>query len=151
MVFCIEKRNTCSLQMVVYFELFRSFLQSTSYILVTAPSRAPALSWLLRLVRRRDFGDQQPALSSCSKQFSDGSNVKATDRIPSTTCLEYQFDNLSSAVGLALNPSFPSRILSCTAWRWRWRFLQAVRDKIRDEKPGLEATGGGFMLTLTPK
>ena len=34
MAFCIEKRNTWSQQTVVYFDLFRSCLQSTSYILV---------------------------------------------------------------------------------------------------------------------
>ena len=34
MAFCIEKRNTWPQQTVVYFDLFRSCLQSTSYILV---------------------------------------------------------------------------------------------------------------------
>ena len=51
----------------------------------TAPSCAPAFSWLLRLVRGRDCG---PTLSSFSKRFSGSSNIETTDRIPSTTCLE---------------------------------------------------------------
>ena len=36
----------------------------------------------------------------------------------------------------------PSRILSRTAWR----FSPKLQDKMRDEKPGFEATGGGCML-----
>ena len=55
------------------------------------------------------------------------------------------FDNLSSTVGVASNPSFPSRILSRTAWRLSLK----LRDKILDEKPRFEATGGGCMHTLT--
>ena len=49
---------------------------------------------------------------------------------PLQTCLEYQ-----SAVGVASNPSFPSQILSHTAWR----FSPKLQDKIRNEKPGFEA------------
>ena len=30
--------------------------------------------------------------------------------------------------------------------RTAWRFSPKLRDKIRDEKPGFEATGGGCML-----
>ena len=56
-------------------------------------------------------------------------------------------DNLSSAVVVAANPSFPSQILS----RIAWIFSPKLRDKIRDEKPVFEATGGGCMLTLTRK
>ena len=92
MAFCIEKRNTWSQQTVVYFDLFRSCLQSTSYILVETVLRPAAPRrfhgyWDWR--RGRDCGDQQPALSSCSKRFSGGSNVETTDWILSTTCLEY--------------------------------------------------------------
>ena len=148
MAFCIEKRNTWLQQTVVYFELFFSCLQSTSYILAetTAPSRAPA-SWLLRLVRGRDCGDQQPALSSCSKRFSGGSNVETTDRIHQPLVSSTDFDNLFSTIGVASNPSFLSRILSRAAWR----FSPKLWDKVRDGKPGFEATGGGCMLTLTCK
>ena len=45
-------------------------------------------------------------------------------------------------VSLESGPSFPSRILSRTARR----FSPKLRDKIRDEKPGFEATGGDCML-----
>ena len=49
--------------------VFRSCLQIKYKLYTcrnyTAPSCTPALSWLLRLLRR-DFGYQQPALSSCS-------------------------------------------------------------------------------------
>jgi len=41
------------------------------------------------------------------------------------------FDNLSSAVGVASNPSFPSQILSRTAWRI---FSKAAR-----QNPGRKA------------
>ena len=64
-----------------------------------------------------------------------------------TSKLLTDFDNLSSAVGLALNPSFLFPILSRTAWR----FSPKLRDKIRDGKPGFKVTGGGCMLTLTRK
>ena len=140
MVFCIEKRNTCSLQTVVYFELFWSFLQSTSYILVTAPSRAPALSWLLRLVRRRDFGDQQPALSTCSKRFSDSSNVKATDRIPSTTCLEYQFWQFvfSCRDSLESKLSIPDFVLHCLEMEME------ISPSSARQNPGRKAWVGGY-------
>ena len=91
MAFCIEKRNTWPQQTVVYFDLFRSCLQSTSYILVETVLRPAAPRryhgyWDWRW--ERDRRDQQPALSSCSKWFSGDNNVKTTDRIPSTTCLE---------------------------------------------------------------
>ena len=42
MAFCIEKRTTWPQQMVVYFDLFRSCLQSTSYILVETVLRPAA-------------------------------------------------------------------------------------------------------------
>ena len=42
MAFCIEKRNTWPQQTVVYFDLFRSCLQSTSYILVETVLRPAA-------------------------------------------------------------------------------------------------------------
>ena len=83
MAFCIEKRNTWSLQTVVYFDLFRSCLQSTSYILVETVLRpaAPGVFMATETGGEEEIAgpDQQPALSSCSKRFSGGSNVETTD------------------------------------------------------------------------
>ena len=92
-----------------------------------------------------------PSLSSSSKQFSGGRSVSATENIPSTT-LELvsstDFDNWSSAVGVASNPSW---ILSHSLEIFFQNCKTKLGDKIQDRKPGFEATGGGLMLTLTPK
>ena len=64
-----------------------------------------------------------------------------------STLQSTDLDNLSSAVGVASNPSFLSWILSRTAWR----FSQKLQDKIQGGKPGFEATGGVCILTLTCK
>ena len=53
------------------------------------------------------------SVSSSIKRLGDSSSVEATEGIPSTPpCTD--FDNLSSAVRVASNPGFPSRILSCS-------------------------------------
>ena len=90
------------------------------------------LSWLLGLVLRRDCGINNPPLAAAA---SDSVTVTVSKLLreshqPLQTCPEYR-----SAVGIASNPSFPSRILSRTALR----FSPKLRDKIWDGKPGFEA------------
>ena len=53
MAFCIEKRNTWPHQTVVYFDLFRSCLQSTSYILVETVLRPGVIMATGLVVRKR--------------------------------------------------------------------------------------------------
>ena len=118
MAFCIEKRNTWSQQTVVYI-LVETVLHS-------------AVPRLLGLVRGKDCRDQQAALSSSSKRFSDGNSIKAFERIPSTP------PNLSR-VPISCRRSLKSKLSVPDLSHTAWRFSPNLRDKIRDGKPGFEA------------
>ena len=151
MAFSIEKRNTWLLQMLLYcyyFKLFLSCMQSTSYIFVETvlrPAAPRCFHGYWDWCEEEIAGINNPPLAATA----NSSNVEllTESHQPLVSRKLTNFDNLSSTVGVASNPSFLSRILSHTAWR----FSLKLRDKIRDEKPGFEATGGGCMHTLTCK
>ena len=73
---CIEKRNTESHQIVVYFELFRSCVRSTSCILVEILLR-PGVIMASGTGARKRLGDQQPALLEVYAAASSDSVVVA--------------------------------------------------------------------------
>ena len=72
---CIEKRNTESHQ-IVYFELFRSCVRSTSCILVEILLR-PGIIMASETGARKRLGDQQPALLEVYAAASSNSVVVA--------------------------------------------------------------------------
>ena len=150
MAFSIEKRNTWLQQTLSYFKLFISCMESTSYILVETVLRPAAprrfhgyWDWCEEEIARINNPPLVAAASgsvavATSKLMTESRQLLVSSKLT-------DFDNLSSTVGVASNPSFPSRILSRTAWRLSLK----LRDKILDEKPRFEATGGGCMHTLT--
>ena len=92
-------------------------------------------------------GINNPPLAAAASDSVAVTTSKALTESHQPHVSSTDFDNLSSAVGVASNLTFLSQILSRTAWR----FSPKLRDKIQDRKPGFEATGGGLMLTLTHK
>ena len=73
-----------------------------------------------------------PPLATAASDSVAVATSKALTGSHQPLVLSTDFDNLSSAVGVALIPTFLSQILSCTAWR----FSPKLQDKSRTESLG---------------
>ena len=133
-VFHRENKHSC-LQHFCFFKLFSSCMQSTSYILVETVLRPAAPQ---RFHCYWDWCEEEiagpPLAATASGSVAVATSKPLTEsHQPLVSSKLTDFDNLSSTVGVASNPSFLSRVLSRTA-----RFSLKLEDKIRDEKPGFE-------------
>ena len=155
MAFCIEKRNTWAQQTVGYFDLFRSCLQSTSYILVeivlrpAAPRRYHGY-WDWR--RGRDCGINNPPLAAAASDSVAAATSKLLTESHKplvssilTHCWQLVFSCMGSLESKLSVPDFVSHCLEIfskaarqnpgrKAWvRGYWRWLHArscMRNKV---------------------
>ena len=140
--------NACVFQTVFFLKLSTKY---TSYIFVETvlcqlhPGVIMATGTGVR--KRLHVRINNPPLAAAASDSVAVATSKALTGSHQPLVSSTDFDNLSSAVGVASIPTSLSQILSGTAWR----FSPKLRDKIQDRKPGFEATGGGLMLTLTRK